>query len=184
MESQAASIQACELALLPSLVHTTDYLSAVHANDPKLSHLVALHNLNQQRLVARTVRLHAIVEESVLYRPVGGPEVLIAQLRRLREFAVLPNVTIQVLPMASGMTAGLLGSFRLLHFPADTIDDVGFVDNAIGGVQVIKKQYLAKLAAQFRHIAMISLTPRDSLNVIAHRASNLPRSMGGAPPAA
>jgi transcriptional regulator with XRE-family HTH domain len=176
LESQASLVRVCEVSLVPSLLHTTEYLAAVHARDRQLGKLVALHTSNQDRLtVARSVRMHAIIDEAVLCRPVGGVSVLVRQLVHLVELAMLPNVTVQVLPMRIGMSPALYGGFRVLGFPAGTIDDVAYVDNAAGGVQVIKKSTIASLSRQFRVLSETALPPNASVDVIAYRANNPPR---------
>ena len=48
--------------------------------------------------------LWAILDEAVLRRPVGGPQVMAAQLRRLAEDARKPDIVLQVVPSAPGRT--------------------------------------------------------------------------------
>ncbi|WP_329218793.1 helix-turn-helix domain-containing protein [Streptomyces sp. NBC_01485] len=48
----------------------------------------------------RPVEIHAILDEAVLRRVYGGPEVMREQYEHLAELAVLDNVTVQILPMS------------------------------------------------------------------------------------
>jgi hypothetical protein len=50
----------------------------------------------------------AVLDETVIQRPVGGPEVMHGQLRHLIEVAERPNttVTLQVLPLSTGAHPG------------------------------------------------------------------------------
>jgi hypothetical protein len=57
---------------------------------------------------------HVVLDEAVLHRQIGGPEVRRAQLRHLLG---RPHVTIQVLPFEVGAHPGLAGSFTVLFFP-------------------------------------------------------------------
>lgn len=61
--------------------------------------------------------LQVALNESVLRRPVGGAEVMAAQLDRLAETSELPNVSLRVVPFAAGFHPGILsGSFNILRF--------------------------------------------------------------------
>ncbi|MDX8143055.1 helix-turn-helix transcriptional regulator [Lentzea sp. BCCO 10_0061] len=66
------------------------------------------------------------VHEQVLLLPVGGHEVLRAQLHHLLEMWVRPYIDIRVVPTAAGAHAGLAGSFSLMEF--DRIEKVVFVE--------------------------------------------------------
>jgi hypothetical protein len=57
-----------------------------------------------------------IIDESVLHRPFGGPQVMHDQLRRLAEVAALPNVILQVLPFEATDQPGADGPMRILEF--------------------------------------------------------------------
>jgi Domain of unknown function (DUF5753) len=62
-------------------------------------------------------RLCAIMDEAAVRRQVGGREVMHAQLDRLRQVGVRPNVTIQMIPFESGSHPGMDGAFVVLEFP-------------------------------------------------------------------
>ena len=52
-----------------------------------------------------------IIDESVLLRPIGGPQIMHDQLMHLAEMAGRPNVMMQVVPF--GANAGLCGGFMI-----------------------------------------------------------------------
>lgn len=52
----------------------------------------------QRVLLAREVEAWFIIDQLSLYRLVGSPEIMAAEMRHLTELAALPHVTIQVLP--------------------------------------------------------------------------------------
>ncbi|CAM5258237.1 Transcriptional regulator OS=Streptomyces microflavus OX=1919 GN=Smic_21690 PE=4 SV=1 [Streptomyces microflavus] len=60
-----------------------------------------------------------VLDEAVLYRPIGGHEVMRARLGRLLEFASNRWMQIQVLPFEAGEHASLDGSFDVLRFDGD-----------------------------------------------------------------
>ena len=66
---------------------------------------------------ADPLQVWAIMDEAVLRRSVGSPTVMVDQVQRLIDSAVLPSVTIQMIPYAAGAHPGMSGSFILLEFP-------------------------------------------------------------------
>jgi transcriptional regulator with XRE-family HTH domain len=126
-EADATERRSYDAELVPSLLRTDDYHRAVlAAAEPDLSaerldRAVASHSARQRWLAdRRPAKLHAVVNEAVLLRQVGGPDVLAAQLRHLGALAERPNITLQVLPFTSGAHPGMTGSFVMLHFPPST----------------------------------------------------------------
>ncbi|GAA0989389.1 hypothetical protein GCM10009555_073250 [Acrocarpospora macrocephala] len=55
----------------------------------------------------------ALIDEGVLHRPIGGPDVLAAQLRYLLELSQHPRITVQLVPIAAGAVAGMMSAFAL-----------------------------------------------------------------------
>ena len=61
-----------------------------------------------------------VMDETVLYRCIGSPEVMHDQLLRLVELSERPRITIQILPANVGANVGLLGAFAIAGFAGDT----------------------------------------------------------------
>jgi hypothetical protein len=66
-----------------------------------------------------------VIDESTLYRRFGDNAVMRGQLLRLEELTALPNVTLQVLPLAGTHPIGT-GAFSYLQF--DPVHDVPLAD--------------------------------------------------------
>lgn len=111
-----------EQLVVPGLLQTRDYAAALTTASRSVSERdrqkVAALRLERQRRLADPdpLMLHVVIEESVLWRPIGGREVLRAQLRHLVEMAALPHVDIQVVPTGIGAHSGMDGKFILLEF--------------------------------------------------------------------
>lgn len=116
-ESDATDIWTYQGELVPALLQTEDYARAV--SPPEIAALT----MDRQRRCATGV-LHAVVNEAVLHRQVGGPRVLRAQLDHLREV----DATVQVLPFDAGAHPAMSGSFTMLGFPAGTEVATVFVE--------------------------------------------------------
>ncbi|BCJ59058.1 hypothetical protein C1I93_08075 [Micromonospora endophytica] len=74
--------------------------------------------LGRQAILSRP---HALIDEAVLRRALGGPAVMARQLRHLVDAAERPNVTLRVVPLTVGAHTGLDGSFALLDGEADRL---------------------------------------------------------------
>ena len=63
----------------------------------------------RQALIRRQTappRLNVVLNEAILRRPVGGSQVMAAQLDSLAAAAGLPNVELRVVPFSAGCTPG------------------------------------------------------------------------------
>ena len=112
----------------------------------------------------------AVIDETALQRPVGGPLVQKGQLRHLLALTDLPNLSVRVLPRALGMSPGQRGAFSVLSFPPDTIDDLAYIEHAGGNLQISKKSQVIDLRRRFDTIARLSMTESESATLISRLA--------------
>jgi transcriptional regulator with XRE-family HTH domain len=128
LEAAATRIDWYESELVPGLFQTGDYARALlreHApdkSDSEIDRRVEL-KLARQAILRRPIDpplLRVAFGEPVLRCPVGGARVMAAQLDRLAEASELPNVSLRVVPTATGLHAGMLsGPFEILRFPVN-----------------------------------------------------------------
>jgi hypothetical protein len=140
-EARAAEIDICQPLVVPGILQTGAYAVAATSaiigrapDDPAVLARVEVRLGRQYDLLDRMSgtdppRLTVVLDEIVLRRPVGGFDVLRAQLDMLIEMSTFDAVTLVVLPTAEGEHAGLGGYFELLRFPGDTEDDVVFIES-------------------------------------------------------
>jgi transcriptional regulator with XRE-family HTH domain len=141
LESAADTIRGFQVQFIPGLFQTADYASAVArlagrtVPDDEIDRRVTLR-LRRQELLMRPSppRIWMIMDEAVLRRPYGGPEVMRGQLRRLAEVAHMPTVTLQVVPFAHGGHAGASGSFSILRFQERDLPDVVYIEQLTSAV--------------------------------------------------
>ncbi|HEX5405204.1 MAG TPA: helix-turn-helix transcriptional regulator [Pseudonocardiaceae bacterium] len=126
-ESDATQLWVYGAECVPALLQTDDYCRAVRTamfprlNAEGLDRYVEFRAARAARLAEKGApKLHAIINEAVLRRQVGGRAVMREQLKHLVEVAAWPNITLQVLPFDSGAHPAMTGSFTMLHFPAST----------------------------------------------------------------
>ncbi|CAM5731111.1 Transcriptional regulator OS=Streptomyces microflavus OX=1919 GN=Smic_06020 PE=4 SV=1 [Streptomyces microflavus] len=121
LESQAGTVRTLETSVVPGLLQTAGYARAV--TRASLDGLPADHldslvevRLTRQRVLRADppLRFTAVLDEAVLHREVGGPEVMRDQLHHLTQVAQLPHVELQLLPFSVGGYIGLTSPFRYL----------------------------------------------------------------------
>ena len=127
LESAASAIRSYEPLLIPGMLQTPDYAQAVitalsaAGEDPDvIARRVDIRRERQRLLTAPDgPQMHYLIDESAVRRRVGGRAVMAAQLRRLKELAALPNVTIQIVPFGVGEYVSMTTPFIVLEFPDD-----------------------------------------------------------------
>lgn len=127
LEAYASQVRWYSPQLVPDLLQTARYVRAAVGTRPQktaidLRGLLQTHPL-RQRLLTRTVptmaRLVFVIDEAVLHRPVGGPDLMARQLRDILALAERPNVVVRVSPFDHRVPVGLhTGPFVILDFPA------------------------------------------------------------------
>ncbi|MEU0006198.1 helix-turn-helix transcriptional regulator [Streptomyces sp. NPDC006314] len=142
LEGAAALIRSYEPHFVPGLLQTEDYARGVlksgalgQTSPEEIERHVALR-MQRQELLTRpdAPRFWAVMDETVLRRPVGGPEVMRAQIDKLLEATKLPQVTLQVAPFASGPHPGTYGPFVLFRFAMSELPDMVYSEYLTGAV--------------------------------------------------
>jgi transcriptional regulator with XRE-family HTH domain len=140
LETEAVRVRSFEVAWVHGLLQAPEYARAVldallsERTDSEVERLVELRLRRQEALTQRTppLQLEVVLDESVLSRVVGSPEVMAAQLRYLRERSELPNITVRVLPYSIGLHRAHAGPFQILEFPDQVGADVVFIEGPAG----------------------------------------------------
>lgn len=122
-ERSAVSLFSYENSVIPGLLQTPEYVAAVFGclyppMTPEEIEVQTATRLGRQSMLARKPwppMMHYIVEQTVLERPIGGREVLRAQLRHLRELADLPFLGLQIMPTDRETHARLNGPMVLVE---------------------------------------------------------------------
>jgi transcriptional regulator with XRE-family HTH domain len=143
LEGAASVIRGYEPHCVPGLLQTEDYARELlrtgfpNASEEELERRVALR-MGRQALLVRSEAPHLwiVVDETVLRRPVGGPEVMRAQIDRLLEAMETPNVTVQILPFGAGPHAGMFGPFQLFRFDIPELPDIVYTESLTGAVYI------------------------------------------------
>ncbi|MEU0333564.1 helix-turn-helix transcriptional regulator [Streptomyces sp. NPDC006193] len=174
LESQARAMRTLETTVVPGLLQTADYARAVtraavkDLDEDRLDTLVEVRLARQDVLRADPpLLLSAVLDEAVLRREVGGPQVMARQLQWLTEAAQLPQVRLQVLPFGAGAHVGLTGPFVIFSFPSTSDLDVVVLDQLTSSLYLERKEDLVAYSEAFRTLQSQALSPEDSVDYIA-----------------
>jgi hypothetical protein len=120
-----------------------------------------------------------MIDESVVRRVVGGPEVMSEQLRHLIEMAQLPNVSLQILPFGSGEHGFLGGPVALLEFrgvdaqmnhgisrPETTNLGVVYLEGLAGDSYEEQPSEVARYRKEFERLSAKALDHRQTIKMI------------------
>ena len=149
LEAAAGLIRTYEIQFVPGLLQTPEYTRAVtrlartDRSSAEIDKLVALRKTRQAVLDRDPpLRLWAVIEESVLRRPIGGAQVLRDQLAALLEAIQRPNVTLQIIPLGSAGHAATGGAFSVLRFPQADLSDVVYLEHLTSALYLDKRDDL------------------------------------------
>ena len=174
-EAEAATISTYESLYVPGLLQTEEYARAIiragrsTADTDEVDRRVAAR-LARKALLARDVppRLWVILDEAVVRRAVGGPEVMRAQLARLIEACAMPSIEIQMLPFAAGAHAAMGGPFTILEYRDPALDPtLIYLDNDTSTLMLEEEVQVARYRLMFDHLRAKALDPDKSGDFLA-----------------
>ncbi|GAA2802699.1 helix-turn-helix transcriptional regulator [Kribbella solani] len=175
LEMAADLIRTFELQFVPGLLQTPEYARAVvqlGQQDQPLSRaeqdrLISLRMSRQEVLTRqRPARLWAVVDESVLRRPIGGVKVLRAQLEFLLEASRRHNVTLQIIPFEKGGYTSTGGAFTLLRFNDADLPDIVYIEHLTSAVYLDKREELDTYAVTMDAVSITAAQPRETETLI------------------
>jgi len=172
-EGEARSLLNYESLFIPGLLQIEPYARAAlqrglpTATGEEIQRLVDAR-MGRQAVLTRDppLRLWTIVDEAALHRPVGGRDVMSAQLARLAESAGLPHVTLQVLPYEVGGHPGMAGAFAILQFGDPSANDVVYIESQAADLFLESQLDITRFTAIFEHLRAQALPPEASVSFI------------------
>ena len=143
-------------------------------SDAEIARDVEARLLRQRRLIEEPgLELVAIVDESSLHRPVGGVEVMRAQLQQVVARATLPSVCLQVLPFSLGVHSGMDGSFIVLGFGDPDEPEIAYIEHTANALHLHKEAEVNSCKLVFDRLRSEALSPRDSIALVERLAQEL-----------
>ncbi|MEU7905614.1 helix-turn-helix transcriptional regulator [Actinoplanes sp. NPDC049118] len=177
-ESDSKGVLTYQSMLIPGLLQEESYATAVvnslrsYLSDEQITETVASRMERRRNLLPpRSLKFHAIIDEAVLLRRLGGKQGMRRQLEHLLEATQLPNVIVQILPISSGPHPGLNGSFSIFTFGQDLLGDFAYVEDQIGQTFEDRDDIVALCKSNFSALATLAATPNESTTMIEQRLS-------------
>ena len=158
-EDKTTTIRGWSPMVVTGMLQTEDYARAMLAIHPGVADEVVAARLASRMDRQRRVLLREddpptasyLIDHAALYRLVGSPEVMAAQMAHLLDVASLPYVTLQIFPSVA--CPATQGGFLLA-------DDAAFAETVVGGYVYTAEETTITLARLF-----------DTLRAECYRAS-------------
>ena len=189
LEMIARAKRIYEPMLVPGLLQTAAYTrSLALGNDldlssdfedgePDLESAADLRRDRQRRLTSSNpLRLHAIMDENVVRRQVGGPAVMAEQLRHMVSMSALAHIVLQIIPISHGAYTGMESAgFSVLEFEPGTReqDFACFYEGAIGAVWAECEEDRDRTLQQLDCLEKLALSPENSRKFMASIAQEM-----------
>ncbi len=170
-EREAIAICWYESLLVPGLLQTEAYARAVFCNkvpvydEDKIEQLVAAR-IERREILHRKVppMMSFVIWEATLRDRLGGDEVHFEQLRHLREYASLPGLALQILPLGRTSHAGLAGPFILLETPEH--QRLAYSESQRGSQLIADQDEVAILNQKYAMLRTQALTTEDTRDLL------------------
>jgi hypothetical protein len=169
MEQEATSITCFAMYFLPGLLQTEDYARAIIKGIvPKIAPAILDQRvearMRRQQLLdqPKPPRYRALLDEATLYRQVGGPAVMKAQLEKLLRCVQEEKATIQVIPFDVGAHAAMDSNFDYLEFEGFPLPSLVFVECLVLHLYLDRPEQLRRHAEVLEYLRDEALSPRDS----------------------
>jgi transcriptional regulator with XRE-family HTH domain len=174
LEEAAQLIRVYEVQFVPGLLQTEEYARAVVAQgapgiEPdEVERRVAVR-MGRQKLLTRDnpPRLWAVVDEAALRRPMGGRDVLAAQIERLMDAVGEPNITLQVMPFRYGGHGAEGGAFTIMRFPEADLPDMVYMEYLTGALYLDKPDEVERYAAVMERLSVAGTSPERTREILA-----------------
>ena len=172
LETAATAADTYESEYVPGLLQTPRYIEAILVSTAGSSNnsegAAAVRTTRQQRPTSdNPLTVRTILNEAVLWRPIGSAEVLREQLAALRVAAESnPNVTLRVLPFSAGAHPGMTGPFTILRFPEEAMDVV-FIELRGDAVYRDRAGDLQQYTEVFERLSSLALSEFDTISLLA-----------------
>jgi transcriptional regulator with XRE-family HTH domain len=172
LEDEAVTIQAYETHLIPGLLQTERYARALIAlqRDAPLDEVergVRLRTTRQAILDrGNPPQLWVILDESVLRRTAGGPDVMAEQYQHLLDLARGLRLTLQVLPLDAGAHPGGGLPFTILSFADPADPKVAYAELLTSDHCIDRADEVGQYLAEFDYLRSYALDPPDTVAFI------------------
>jgi transcriptional regulator with XRE-family HTH domain len=183
LEQAATTITSFTTFYLPALLQTEDYTREIIKKiapkmDPDICRQRVEVRMRRQEVLKRDNRPGYLVllDESVLYRSVGEPPLMVAQIDRILQVEREGKATIQIIPFDYGVPAAEDSNFVLLEFDVNSrISPMVFVEGLTRNQYLENSNDVVRYKETIDYLRYAALNTRDS----AERITEMRKRYGG-----
>lgn len=167
-EGKAIGIRGFAAQVVPGLLQTEAYArglmlpgDSAETMDARVSGRIARQEILTREKPPMTL---FVLDESVLRRPIGGPDVMAGQIRHLLELVRSPCLDLRVLPFERVAPAGLEGGFILLSFERHA--DLMYVESAAVSQLIESRDTVFKAGVRFNLVMGEALSQAETVGLM------------------
>jgi transcriptional regulator with XRE-family HTH domain len=179
IEAEAACIFLWQPLLVPGLLQTHAYAEEFIRQTEKWATAEEVESHVTVRMERQEIfkgdnppQVVCLLDETVLYRRIGGAKVMAEQLRKLIAMNAPPHFSIQIVP-SEGWHAGLDGAFSMFSYPDPMDLDVVSVDYLDGKLYLEENEPVDRYKLTFDALRSAALPSRRSIDLISRAARDL-----------
>ena len=173
LEEAATRIRTYEVQFVPGLLQTKEYARAVVTagtagiGAEEIARRVDLR-LERQKIFDRPDGpvFWAVIDEAALRRPIGGVDVMRAQIEHLIDLMRQPNITIQIMPFSYGGHSAEGGAFSILRFADTDLPDVVYVEQLASALYLDKREDVDRYTEVMERLCAVSTTPDETIELL------------------
>ncbi|ROO84877.1 hypothetical protein EDD29_2406 [Actinocorallia herbida] len=156
-KERASVMRAWEPVWVPGLMQTPDYArKVIYAGFPENPEKLLRERMQrQERFLNGSQHLWALIDEDVLSKFTGHPEVMRAQLAHLLELSALDKIGLRVIPRGR-IHAGFDGAFEVMHF-GDGTPPMAYTEAALGWRLVRDVPEVDSFALRYDRLGQLAL---------------------------
>jgi transcriptional regulator with XRE-family HTH domain len=174
LEQEATAIKLFSMYFVPGLLQTADYARAIITGiAPKMESKILDQRIEarmrRQQVLEREdpPRFEVLLDEAVLHRQVGGPDVMAAQLDRILQRVREQKASVRVIPFTAGAHGSVDSNFVFFDFADASIPNMIFIEGLSDNIYRQRPAELERYLEALKYLRNAALSPRDSANLIA-----------------
>jgi len=175
LEDAATTITCYSMFYMPGLLQTREYAQGIISivapkMDPHVVQQRVDARLRRQQLLSRDSgpRYNVLLDENVIRRGVGDPELIAAQLEKVLDTINAGRAVVQVIPFSAGAYATADGYFVLLEFEGRAdLWPVVYIEGLAGNQYLDRKGDIARYRECIDYLKARALSPQESESLIA-----------------
>ena len=176
-ELHARIIRWWEPLLIPGLLQTADYARELFRawqtiEDADMVERNVSLRMDRQGIFDRPnpPTLITVIDETVLWRHIGNPEIMRTQLQYLVDMGERPNIAVHAVPASVGAHAGLLGAFIVADLEGDS-GKVAYLETPDQGLISDAASLTANILGMFERVRSEALPKGASRELIRNVVS-------------